>query len=200
MDARRKRSDGVRTMDDLRVRCVIDGAKDCWVWGGAAVKSSTGRGSLSARVWLPEPPGGGGPRTMTAALAAWLLSGRKLAPGDVVWRARCDCQLLCINPQHGATGTRQQMQAAFAADGRLRGDPRRAVVNMRNRAKWITPVAVVRDAERLFALGSTQQAVQEALGIGAAAARRIRMGVHPHCSERVQVVRCASVFTMGAMT
>jgi len=39
-DTRRKRQDGVRTLEDLRIRCVIDTETGCWLWRGAFTISS----------------------------------------------------------------------------------------------------------------------------------------------------------------
>lgn len=55
--ARRTRQDGIRTIEDLKLRCRIDDITGCWVWGGAYH-------SGSARVWLP----GLGPMSMGFAL------------------------------------------------------------------------------------------------------------------------------------
>lgn len=196
-DTRAKRQDGVRTLEDLRARCVIDGETLCWVWRGATVTNAKGRGTDVSRVWLPAEVAGR-PQVMTASRAAWLLDGNDLPPGHVVWRSRCHCRELCINPQHGAAGTRRQMFDAFIANGRLRGDPRRAVVNARNREGMLLPVDIVRRGEALFAAGALQKAVRAELGISAGAARRIRLGVHPRSAGRDRVVANASVFAMKA--
>lgn len=190
-DTRRKRQDGVRTLLDLRSRCVIDRETGCWLWRGAMSRHR--RGQATTRVWIP---GGGvcGPaRIATAPRAAWLLAGKPLQDGQVVWRHHCT-RGDCINPYHGAVGTRQEMHAAFVADGRLRGDPRRAVINSKNRRGMLVPIGTVRRAEAMFASGAMQKDVQADLGISANSAALIRKGLHPHCAARQQVVANASVF------
>ena len=49
-DPRRKRQDGVRSLADIRSRCVIDAETGCWIWRGAfSVKVG---GHATPRVWL----------------------------------------------------------------------------------------------------------------------------------------------------
>lgn len=197
-DTRRKRQDGVRTLADIRDRCVIDDETGCWLWRGAMSRSTTRRVVPTSRVWLPEGMDAGGqPTITTAGRAAWVLSGRALPKGHVVWRSvchRCDC----VNPAHGTAVTRQAMHKAIAASGRLRGDPVRAAVNARNRASLLTPREIVLQAEAMFAAGCLQKDVRAALGLCGATAARIRRGVHPHSSARHGLLRGASVFAIGA--
>ncbi len=192
-DTRRKRSDGVRSLEDIRSRCVIDDETGCWLWRGAMSKRRNGRGQPTGRVWLPGVDGG---VIETAARAAWLLSGRRIASGNVVWRSLCT-DSTCINPEHGKSGTRPAMHAAFVADGRLRGDPRRAAANTKNFARQFLPVETVRKAEAMFAAGVMQKTVRAELGISAGVAARIRKGLHPNCASAQRVVPAASVFAWG---
>lgn len=194
-DTRRKRQDGVRTLEDLRSRCVIDAETGCWLWRGAMSRGE--RGQPTTRVWLPAAAPGGTATTATAPRAAWLLAGKQLQPGHVVWRQHCT-RSDCINPHHGAAGTRPQMHAAIVASGRLRGDPRRAAINARNRASTLLPVETVRRAERMYAAGAMQKEVRAALCISARSAQMIRQGLHPHSVGRVNVVAGASVFAWRA--
>ena len=192
-DTRRKRQDGARTLEDLRMRCVIDAETGCWLWRGAMSRS--GRGQPTTRVWIPDEDGSG--KIMTGQRAAWILAGNPLQDGHVVWRHFCT-RGDCISPHHGAAGTRQQMHAAIAASGRLRGDPRRAVVNARNRAGMLVPLEIVQRGERMFAAGALQKEVKAALGISHKSAKLIRIGAHPHSTGRDRVVAGASVFAWRA--
>lgn len=191
-DTRRKRQDGVRNIHDLRARCVIDHETGCWLWRGAMSRGE--RGQPTSRVWLP---GEGGGTVATAPRAAWILAGKPLEPGHVVWRHHC-ARGDCISPYHGATGTRQQMHAAIVADGRLRGDPHRAVVNAKNRRAMLVPAEKVLRGERMFAAGALQKEVKAALGISHRSAKLIRLRAHPHSTGKVNVVSCASVFAWRA--
>lgn len=186
-DPRRKRQDGVRTLSDLRSRCVIDDETGCWMWRGAMSADRT------PRVWMPLLRDAEG-ITTTGARAAWLLSGRKLPEGHVVWRRIGTCGNECINPLHGVCGTRQQMHAAIARDGRMKGNPLRAAVNARNRVRMMLSPEIVRLGEAMYEAGALQKEVKAALGIGNASAKKIRMRTHQHSTGRVNVVRGASVF------
>ncbi len=72
----------IRTLEDLRGRCVIDDITGCWNWGG------TYHGKLpTARVCA----GVGGlqekSRNMSAMRAAWILAGKDVAPRQNVYHA-----------------------------------------------------------------------------------------------------------------
>lgn len=194
-DLRSKRKDGVRTLADLRSRCVISDETDCWIWRGATSRRRNAKGNPSGqpagRVWLPDTG-----KAETTVRASWLLSGRSLGPGEVVWHHRCT-EPLCINPDHCRAGTKQRMYAAMIADGRLRGNPRRAAVNARNRSVQLLPVETVRKAEAMFAAGAMQKTVRAELCICPGVAARIRKGLHPHCSSAQRVIYGASVFALG---
>lgn len=190
-----KPAGGVRTLEDLRLRCVIDEETGCWLWQQAV---ATAGGGTTPIVHLPDNvlPGVGRRSTIPAARAAWLLSGRKLQPGHVVWRQLCTGGR-CINPAHCRAGTKSDGLAAVAATGRNRGKPERAVINAKSRASLAKPVELVRQAEALFAAGKLQKDVRATLGISQKTAAAIRLGRHPHSSGRNRVLRGASVFTLG---
>lgn len=192
-DTRRKRQDGVRNIHDLRARCVIDVETGCWLWRGAMSRGE--RGQPTTRVWIPGADGGGS--IATGQRAAWILAGKPLEDGYVVWRQHCT-RSDCISPYHGAAGTRQQMHAAIAASGRLKGDPHRAVINAKNRASTLLPAEIVQRGERMFAAGALQKEVREALGISHNSAKLIRMHAHPHSTGKVRVITGASVFAWRA--
>lgn len=195
---RPRRNDGVRTLEDIRGRCRIDEETGCWIWAGAMAKSLSRQARPTSRVWLPEGLQGDGqnPTVTTAAKAAWLLSGRKLQDGQVVYRYRC-ADGDCCNPEHGKAGTRPEMHRFHAASDRLKGDPKRAAVNAINRRAVLKPVEVVRQAEAMFAAGVAQKEVMAELGLQQATARSIRLGTHPNCTHASRVLPMASVFAMG---
>lgn len=197
-DQRNKRSDGVRTLEDIRIRCVIDDLTGCWHWAGAMSVSKTRRIKPVSRVWLPEGLGNGRPAIVTASKAAWVLSGRPLPDGWVVWRSKCS-SFDCVNPLHARAGRRVEMGADLAASGRMKGSPDRVAANARNRMRMVTPLEKVRQAEVMFKEGALQKEVRAALGLSAETARSIRLGMHPHSSVSQRLIRGASVFTLGAM-
>lgn len=78
--------DGIRTLDDLRQRCVVTDA-GCWLWKGAL---SHGKPA----VWLPDH----GCRSMPAALSI-ILTGKPLPKGQT-YRAACG-DPMCASPFPG---------------------------------------------------------------------------------------------------
>lgn len=187
---------GMHTLEAMKGRCVIN-AHDCWVWTGASAYSKGDGLGLTSRVWLPlkEHPAGG--TLTTAHRAAWLLSGRPLPNGHVVWHSKCT-DPLCINPAHCSSGTRQEMHKAIAASDRLKGKTNRKIANAKNRLAMVTPVETVRKAEGMFRDGLLQKDVRAALGLSGNTARLIRLGQHTHSADRPRVVPGASAFTWAA--
>lgn len=194
-DQRKKREDGVRTLADIRSRCVISAETGCWLWSMATI---TPRGGVTPVVHLASGALGQAVHSsnMPAARAAWLLAGNAIPPGHVVWRHLC-AGGLCINPAHCRAGTRTQMHAGVAATGRNRGRPERAVVNAINRLAMTTAVEVVREVEAMFAAGTLQKEIRERFGLAQKTAASIRLGQHTHSAGRQRLVRGASVFALG---
>ena len=185
---------GVRTLQDLMLRCTVDDETGCWLWAMAAVNP---RGAVTPMVHVAAGVAGQAVgATIPAARVAWLLSGRRLEPGHVVWRHVCGSGM-CINPEHCRAGTRSTALKAVAATGRNRGKPERAAKNALARLRMVKPVDVVRQAEAMFAEGKLQKVVRAELGLSQKTAAAIRQGLHPHSSGRQHLVRGASVFSLG---
>ena len=195
---RRKRADGVRTLSDLKGRCVIDDETGCWLWQGAISHAKTRKVRPIPRVWLSGDLLGipQAARVLTAAKAAWLLAGKPLADGHIVWRCVCSNNL-CTNPAHGKGTERAEMHRALAASNRIKGNPLRAVINERNRSMTLIQPEVVREAEAMFAAGRMQKEVKAAMGLSNRTLQLIRTGLHPNSAGRRRLVRGASVFSLG---
>lgn len=88
-----RRSDGVRSFDDLRQRSRIDSETGCWIVVGYRKDGSTS-------IWLPAA---GKALTLTAAIA-WLQTGQAAPPGRM-WVATCG-RTDCGNPEHRKLGDR----------------------------------------------------------------------------------------------
>ena len=73
---------GVYSLADIKARCSIN-ESECWVWGSAMSTCGQKTGRVPS-VGIP-PLVLGKPRchTMTASNAAWLMSGRRLRPGQI---------------------------------------------------------------------------------------------------------------------
>ncbi len=195
-DTRNKRRDGVRTLVDLQARCRADADTGCWHWGMAMSTSSNHGACRTPRVWLPPLADGEHGQLTTASRAAWLLSGRRLRAGQVVWRT-CGHDDCCA-PQHLKAGTKAQEGAWFKATGQRRGDPRRVAINTASGAKTATPPHVVQQIEALFAEGMLQKDVQARFKLRSETLRSIRLGLHLNSTKRQRVVPQASVFALGA--
>lgn len=100
---------GIRTLEDLRQRCWIDPATDCW-----HLRTARGRKPSSQRalkVWF-HPNG----ESMHARRLALILSeGKEVVPGHVV-TAKCD-SFDCINPGHLLVMTKAEEVAMHIAKG-----------------------------------------------------------------------------------
>lgn len=93
--AGKNRSRGLRSLQDIKDRCQIDG--DCWLWMGAMT------GSRMPFFWVVSAG-----KTMSGGRGLFtLLNGREPPKGLVYYRT-CG-QGTCLNPEHRKLGTRKQM-------------------------------------------------------------------------------------------
>jgi len=179
-DTRKKRQDGIRTPEDLLMRCRIDEATGCWLWSGACCEGYP-------RVWLADVG-----RVTTGPSAAFYVSRGGLPPQGTVAYMRCICPT-CVNPEHVLIGTKKQAGAHLAKSGKLKGDPARAVRNTLNARRSIAKLTPEIAAEIRASSGTLVELGQ-------------RFGVAPSCISAVRtgktwrdsVVHGASVFSLGA--
>lgn len=92
---RTTRHDGIRTIEDLKRRCVVDPDTDCWVWQGATH-------NRSSRIWLP----GIGPVSMNTALPV-LMTGER-PPKGAIYVPTCG-NTNCGNWAHRRLGSRREL-------------------------------------------------------------------------------------------
>ena len=190
---------GVYCLEDVRQRCRIDPVTDCWIWSMAVSDGGRPYSSTTPRVSLPKGVLSIEHRTVSVSRVAWLMSGRKLAPGHVVWRT-CGCEL-CVNPAHLMAGTKAEEGAWVRESGRRRGSAMRTAVNTRNAAETqaIRP-ETVRSIEAQLAAGRLQREVSVDFGIHKATISKIARGLHVHQRGGGRQVRGASVFAMAEVT
>lgn len=101
---------GIRTLEDVRLRCYVDPRSDCWHW---RLHFSRGR---SCCMWVID----GIEYKGTAARAAWVLSGFKLEPGWVVSRRRSICESEdCCNPAHHRAGPKGKVLPKLTPEQRV---------------------------------------------------------------------------------
>lgn len=175
---------GVTDLQGILDRCRVDAETGCWVWSMG--ESSDGLPMVMVRDANDKP------RTQTAMRASWLLSGRSITDGHVVYRAHCG-RRDCCNPEHMATGTRAEMRRACAASGREKGPHRRAQAILRG-METATPIEKVRAVEALRDAGKLQREISAETGVGRDTIRRILSGRHPHSRSAIQSVSSSSVF------
>lgn len=193
-DPRRKRADGVRTIRDIKARCRIDDITGCWHWSMAMTHAGK-RSSRTPTVNVPAGLLGNSTRkTLAVARLSWLLSGKPLPAGHVVWR--CCVNDECCAPHHLRAGTKADEGAWMAASGHRRGNPARAAVNVSNVEKTqALPTATVRNVEQALTAGQLQTEISAKFGVSLSTISRIANGKHLH--QRHGVAN-ASVFVVGA--
>ena len=155
---------GIRSLDDLKGRCVIDDDTNCW-----HLRDSLGR----ALKWEPKKSPGifvHGVGKRSARRAAWGFSSGTAAP-EGCYIAACECAWDCVNPEHLRTVTPAQHGAFMAASGKSKV-PSKAAANMKNArqrahnkltvelAQWARE-SEQSQVDKAHALGVCQQRISE---------------------------------------
>ena len=111
---------GVRDIESLRQRCVIDDITGCWHWS-----LSIDKGAPMMHVRLRD----GTRKKMRGRRGAAYLSGRDLKPGQVAYACN-GCETLdCCNPNHAKVGNRSQHGKWLAGSGLARNLPSKAAAS-----------------------------------------------------------------------
>jgi hypothetical protein len=99
---------GIRTIEDLRIRCRLDDETGCWHWGMAMVQ-----GNPKVHFVLD------GRRLSTRGRkAALLLAGKEIKPGHVVFATRSCKSDDCVNPAHARSADRANHGSYLKATGK----------------------------------------------------------------------------------
>lgn len=178
---------GIRTVDDLKDRCILDDFTGCWHWQGAMRVDRHGKKSPAAYVWDSVR---GEARTMTGPLFVLEVAGRRVLGVKMGWRM-CLCDD-CVNPEHVAGGTRKDFGRWVKSVGAWRNNPARAVANRRS-ARERSPITPEIVAEiRASSLTGRELAAKHGL--------KVRHVSHIRCGTtwKDAVLPGASVFTLGA--
>lgn len=186
---------GIRTLDDIKGYCVVDEA-GCWIWMGGYSQDG-----YIPKAHIPKEVAerfGIASRTMSAYRAAWLLSGKKIGPGQVVYRSVC-LSSKCVNPSHCKVGTKGDMHARYSASGKNKGQPNRIIANMKNRAKLFLPLEKVQAIEAALAQGMKIKDIMAALHTDGGTVRKIRAGVYPTQGKIEMVHANSSIFALGRL-
>lgn len=132
---------GVRTLEDLRLRCVCRASSDCWEYRSARGRQSDR--SKTAKVWLH----GIGAKADT--IAAWWLAGRERPEGMRIGRT-CDTRS-CVNPDHLAAMTQKQIVARAIRIGSFESESRKRAIASMHYARTKVPAwahEMVRDKSK----------------------------------------------------
>lgn len=108
----------IRTLQDLKRRCVIDAISDCWIW-----TQGQDNGNPKCWIWFDEIRAAISMRGRKAAYT--LKTGGLPVHGLWVSRAACCAHKLCVNPDHCVAGTAADRGLAQRQLGNLCGNPKR---------------------------------------------------------------------------
>lgn len=157
---------GIRTLEDIRLRCRIDDETGCWIWSLGAVEGFP-------RIEL-QPLGGKRRRVTGTTAIAILKTGAKPGKGMVAYCA-C-CVNLCVNPEHVAVGTRAQHGAHITKSGRWKGSPARLKANRKNVRNRASTKLSIHKAREIRASPLTEMELSRIYGVPASQIGSIRRG------------------------
>lgn len=171
----------IRTIEDLRQRCVMSSDGDCW-----HLRTAHGRPLPRAQrhsIWIF------GRGLLTATRGAWLLATGSLPQdqrGFVVFRS---CESYdCVNPAHLKCGLRKTLIRHSVNAGTFETPARKAALKgfkaSRPQAMVVTPEL------RVWLMESTQSGVEAAHGLGVTQGRA-------NALRQAMRARPNSVFSMG---
>ena len=171
------RSDGIRTPEDLKLRCRVDEHTDCWHWPGG----TDGNGRPSFRF----PPLGG--ITVSAGMAAAFWRTGERPKKGTAWHAMCGSGD-CVNPAHRRCGTRKTQMRALRLVKLPLDRAKISAARLKNSPLSAADVAEIREK------GLTVQEIVDRWGISRGYASSVRTGRARHTTVAPQ----SSVFAMGA--
>ena len=176
---------GIRTVEDLRIRCVVDAETECWHWRLAMVQ-----GSPKVHFVAPD---GSGRRTMCGRRAAlYLHRGIDIPRGHVAF-AKLMCRSAdCVNPEHSTSGDRHAHGAWITAAGVHNWPDAKAKRSAASRKAWDKRgrKLTAADVQQIRASSESAAKIAGRIGVSQFAVWAARVGnTHrPHLPQ-------ASVFT-----
>lgn len=147
---------GIRTVEDLRLRCYVDECTGCWHWRLAMDDGF-------ALVHFVAPDTGERKKTRGRRAALWLANGHDIGPGRVA-AAHCESSD-CVNPAHAKSMTNQQLGREITGTY-----PPRAGLPIRGRK--LTPAQVI----AIRAGGKSCEAWARELGLASRTVWAARVG------------------------
>lgn len=111
---------GIRTVEDLRLRCAIDDVTGCWLWRGA-ISDGAPKVHFRHPVSLERTDAKG------RRVALILSRGEDLPRGHVAWQRVCCDSPLCVNPEHCRSGPKKEWGRWLTASGKVKNLPSKCV-------------------------------------------------------------------------
>ncbi|MFP5467912.1 MAG: hypothetical protein ACLGG8_10365 [Gammaproteobacteria bacterium] len=156
----------MKTVDDIKGRCVVDTITGCWIWRGAVSREG------QARIWQYDFNA-----EKMAALpgkkAMWYAVNQKPLPEG--WRVygTCNCQA-CMNWEHIKAGTTEQWGQHMSASGIHKGNMARTVAARRTGVK--RSVMTAETLHEVLTSKETGRALARRLGISEQTVSKARTG------------------------
>lgn len=173
------RIDGIRSIEDIRQRCVVDEVTGCWLWSGTRANGG------SPSMWYPVAG-----KSVAGGVVLFHLENGTFPPRGRVYHRTCESGE-CMNPEHRHLGTRSTQMKAAKVERPL--TVRAAIARARRVGSRLSEEDIVAIRESTDSLA----VIGERYGIHLSYAGRIRRGV-----RRVALTQGASIFNFGggAMT
>jgi hypothetical protein len=173
---------GIRTLEDLRIRCVIERVSHCWRYPTSISEDGLPRVAI--------PPGVFGDKwiTTTARKAGWLLAGKSLKKGLRVYQNDLCDRRDCCNPEH----TKASSQAVMATTWVSRGHFAK-LTSVRNNSVQAATHEQLAEVMRLVAEKLNDREIAVLVGLHPQTVGKIRHGRHLH----QRPLHSSSVFEMA---
>lgn len=193
MPRRRTYTGAVRSLQCIKDRCRVDDITGCWLWG-LYVSTGTPRAKVAARV---RDKFGMGVAAQSVPRVAWLLSGRTLGDGHVVWRAGCNDKR-CVNPEHMRCGTRKaHCQDLSRLGAFVRSPAQKERLRRLGVERFGLSAERVEELRKAIESGATLMELQEREGVSRVTLSRIKNRKHWHDRVKTDLAPAASVFAWG---
>ena len=162
---------GIRTLDDLRARCVINEETGCWHW-----RLAISQGSPRVHVKHPALPGDN-KSTMRGRRAALLLAtGRDLPKGQFAYARLCCAASDCVNPKHARAGSRAEHGEWLRKTGKVKNLLSKSAASRRTwdkRGRKLTPEM----RQEILHSGEPHSALAQRFGVSKFVIYQVRKGI-----------------------
>lgn len=158
----------MRTLEEVRGRCVIDDITGCWRWDGGTFNGI-------ARIHAPDwTNADGAMRPQAGRRAVWHICnpGKAIPKGYMVY-STCTGDL-CLNPGHADIGSRKKHGEMTRTTDRWKNQPKRMIANRKTARKLSTITPEI--AADILASNEGHRAYSQRTGISAEIVRRVRVG------------------------